>query len=260
MAKLLTNIDERGIASLRLNCPEKHNCFDDSLILEITQALVKMASNPAVRVLILAAEGKSFSAGGDLAWMQRMADYSYEDNLKDAEQLAEMLRVLNSFPKPTIARVQGAAFGGAVGLVSCCDMAVASHRASFSLSEVKIGLMPATISPYVMQGIGARACRRYFQTGERFSAERGQELGLISELVDEDELDQAVESLAASLLANSPAGMQAAKRLVLDYENNSISGELIADSCKRIADIRVSAEGQAGLNAFLEKRSPPWMQ
>uniref|UniRef100_UPI00356AC5C2 enoyl-CoA hydratase-related protein n=1 Tax=Litorivivens sp. TaxID=2020868 RepID=UPI00356AC5C2 len=156
MSYLTTNIDDRGVATITLNRPEKHNCFDDTLILEITEALNTLASNNTVRVLILAGEGKSFSAGGDLGWMQRMADYTHAENVKDAGQLAEMLRVLNEFPKPTIARVQGAAFGGAVGLVSCCDIAVGTTRASFSLSEVKIGLIPATISPYVIQAIGAR--------------------------------------------------------------------------------------------------------
>lgn len=260
MSNLLTKIDERGIATLSLNRPEKHNCFDDTLIRDITEALTTLATNDAVRVLILAGEGKSFSAGGDLGWMQRMADYDYAENLKDAGALAEMLRVLNEFPKPTIARVQGAAFGGAVGLVSCCDIAVGTERASFSLSEVKIGLIPATISPYVIQAIGARASRRYFQSGERFSASIALKLGLLSELVDEEELDSTIQKLTDTLLANSPAALSQAKRLVQDYANREITPELITDSCKRIADIRVSDEGQEGLNAFLEKRSPNWVK
>ncbi len=258
MSHLTTNIDERGVATLSLNKPEKHNCFDDTLILEITEALNKLASNKAVRVLILAGEGKSFSAGGDLSWMQRMANYTHAENEEDAAQLAEMLRVLNEFPKPTIARVQGAAFGGAVGLVSCCDMAVGTERASFSLSEVKIGLIPATISPYVIQAIGVRASRRYFQTGERFNAETALQLGLLSAVVAEDQLDNTINDLAATLLANSPQALTQAKRLVLDYANREISPDLIKDSCTRIADIRVSDEGQEGLKAFLEKRSPEW--
>ncbi len=259
MSHLKTNIDERGVATLSLNKPEKHNCFDDTLILEITEALNKLASNKAVRVLILAGEGKNFSAGGDLGWMQRMANYTHEENKKDAGQLAEMLRVLNAFPKPTIARVQGAAFGGAVGLVSCCDMAIGTERASFSLSEVKIGLIPATISPYVIQAIGVRASRRYFQTGERFNAERALQLGLLNEVVTEEELDNTINDLATTLLSNSPQALTQAKQLVLDYANREITPDLIADSCTRIADIRVSAEGQEGLKAFLEKRSPNWV-
>lgn len=260
MNNLLTKIDDRGVATLTLNRPEKHNCFDDTLIVEITEALNTLAANDAVRVLILTGAGKSFSAGGDLGWMQRMADYNHADNLKDASELAEMLRVLNHFPKSTIARVQGAAFGGAVGLVSCCDMAIGSERASFSLSEVKIGLIPATISPYVIQAIGARASRRYFQTGERFDAKTALHLGLLSELVEEAELDATVDKLVTTLLANSPAALTGAKKLVLDYANREIDNTLIEDSCQRIADIRVSAEGQEGLKAFLEKRSPNWVK
>jgi methylglutaconyl-CoA hydratase len=260
MSNLLTKIDDNGIATLSLNKPEKHNCFDDTLILEITEALNTLASNKAVRVLILMGEGKSFSAGGDLSWMQRMANYTHEENEKDAGQLAEMLRVLNEFPKPTIARVQGAAFGGAVGLVSCCDMAIGAERASFSLSEVKIGLIPATISPYVIQAIGVRASRRYFQTGERFNAEAALKLGLLSEVVSEEELDSTINDLVDVLLANSPQALTQAKQLILDYANREITPDLIKDSCTRIADIRVSAEGQEGLKAFLEKRSPNWVK
>ena len=260
MTTLLQTIDNRGVATLSLNRPDKHNCFDDVLILDITAALKALAANDAVRIVILAGEGKSFSAGGDLGWMQRMADYSYDDNVKDAAALAEMLKTLNELPKPTIARVQGAAFGGAVGLISCCDMAVGSERASFSLSEVKIGLMPATISPYVLQAIGARAARRFFLTGERFDAQTALTLGLLSELVPEAELDSSIDTLVSSLLANSPAAVAGAKRLIQDYANQSINEALISDSCKRIADIRISDEGQEGLKAFLEKRSPNWAQ
>ncbi|MBB3046993.1 methylglutaconyl-CoA hydratase [Litorivivens lipolytica] len=260
MTNLLTNIDEKGIATLSLNKPEKHNCFDDTLILEITEAVNALANNDKVRVLVLTGEGKSFSAGGDLSWMQRMANYTHAENEQDAGQLAEMLRVLNEFPKPTIARVQGAAFGGAVGLVSCCDMAVGTPRASFSLSEVKIGLIPATISPYVIQAIGVRASRRYFQTGERFNAETALQLGLLSEVVDEESLDEKINELVTTLLANSPQALAQAKQLVLDYANREITPDLIKDSCTRIADIRVSEEGQEGLKAFLEKRSPNWVK
>lgn len=260
MSNLLTKIDDNGIATLSLNKPEKHNCFDDTLILEITEAVNALAKNENVRVLILAGEGKSFSAGGDLSWMQRMANYTHEENEKDASQLAEMLRVLNEFPKPTIARVQGAAFGGAVGLVSCCDMAIGTERASFSLSEVKIGLIPATISPYVIQAIGVRASRRYFQTGERFNAERALQLGLLNEVVTDEELDSTINDLVDILLANSPQALSQAKSLLLDYANREITPDLIKNSCTRIADIRVSAEGQEGLKAFLEKRSPNWVK
>ena len=254
-----THIDARGVARVTMSRPDKHNAFDDGVIAELTLAFQTLAENPAVRAMILEAEGKSFSAGADLGWMQRMASYSFDENLRDANALANMLKTLNSMPFPTIARVQGAAFGGAVGLVSCCDMAVAAPKASFCLSEVKIGLIPATISPYVIAAIGQRASRRYFMTAERFSAETAAHLGLVSELVDADALDSRIEELVDTLLANSPAAIKAAKRLVFDVENRVLTDELIADTSERIATIRVSAEGQEGLNAFLEKRPASWI-
>lgn len=257
---LLLTIDNRGVATLRLNRPELHNAFDDTLIADLTDALEKLADNDRVRVLILASEGKSFSAGADLKWMKRMARYSYEENLADANALAKLLKTLNFFPRPTIARVQGAAFGGAVGLVSCCDIAVASTRASFSLSEVKIGIVPATISPYVVAAIGQRAARRYFTTAERFSAETAVQLELVSEVVEEAQLDEVVNKLVESLLANSPAAVRTAKQLVFDVANRPIDDELIVDTGKIIAAIRVSQEGQEGLSAFLEKRKPGWVE
>lgn len=256
-----TVIDDRGVATVTLENPEKHNAFDDAIIGELTEAFTAVDANADVRVMVLASSGRSFSAGADLDWMKRMAGYTREENLQDSRALAEMLRVLNFMSRPTIARVQGAAFGGAVGLVSCCDMAVASERASFSLSEVKIGLAPATISPYVVAAIGSRAARRYFTTAERFSAEQAQALGLVSELVtEESELDAAVEVLVAALLANSPEAVAASKRLVSEVEGRAVEPELIEMTCQRIADIRVSAQGQEGLTAFLEKRKPAWIQ
>jgi len=253
-------IDGRGVATVTMNNPEKHNAFDDAIIAELTQAFHLVANDDAVRVVVLASNGKSFSAGADLNWMKRMADYSYEENLRDAAALAEMLKVLNFMPKPTIARVQGAAFGGAVGLVSCCDMAVAAPRAGFCLSEVKIGLIPATISPYVVAAIGNRASRRYFTTAERFSAETAKDLGLVSEVVDAEELDNTITALVDSLLTNSPAAVQAAKQLVFDVAEREITETLINDTCERIAAIRVSPEGQEGLSAFLQKRTANWIQ
>ncbi len=257
---ILVTIDDRGVATVTMNRPDKHNAFDDGVIAELTAAFQQLANNNAVRVMILAAEGKSFSAGADLGWMQRMATYSYEENLRDANALATMLKTLNDLPFPTIARVQGAAFGGAVGLVSCCDMAVAAPRASFSLSEVKIGLIPATISPYVMAAIGQRACRRYFTTAERFGAEKALQLGLLSELVEAEVLDDKINELIETLLANSPAAIKAAKQLILDVDNREVTDELIGDTSERIARIRVSEEGQEGLTAFLEKRPASWLQ
>ena len=210
--------------------------------------------------MVLGSEGKSFSAGADLEWMKRMASYSYEENLRDASALALMLKTLNEIPQPTIARVQGAAFGGAVGLVSCCDMAVAASAASFSLSEVKIGLVPATISPYVIAAIGQRAVRRYFVTAERFDAHRAMEIGLVNEVVDAEQLDQEIDRLIDALLANGPEAILAAKRLVFDIAGKPIDQQLIDSTCETIAAIRVSEQGQEGLQAFLEKRKPHWLK
>jgi methylglutaconyl-CoA hydratase len=262
---VLTTIDERGVATVTLNRPEKHNAFDDSVIADLTKAFNDINANENARVLVLASNGKSFSAGADLGWMKRMAGYSYEENLTDAQALAEMLRVLNFMSIPTIAKVQGAAFGGAVGLVACCDMAVASDRASFCLSEVKLGLIPATISPYVVDAIGSRASRRYFQTAERFSSEAAKHLGLVSEIATLEQLDDQVEALIGALLSNGPVAMTAAKQLVFDVQNfdaseqGDASRELIQDTSERIASIRVSEEGQEGLTAFFEKRSASWL-
>jgi methylglutaconyl-CoA hydratase len=192
--------------------------------------------------------------------MKRMASYSYDENLRDASALALMLKTLNEIPQPTIARVQGAAFGGAVGLVSCCDMAVAASAASFSLSEVKIGLVPATISPYVIAAIGQRAARRYFVTAERFDARRAMEIGLVNEVANAEQLDQEIDRLIDALLANGPEAIIAAKRLVFDIAGKPIDQQLIDSTCETIAAIRVSKQGQEGLQAFLEKRKPHWLK
>ncbi len=264
-AVVTSHIDARGVATVTLNNPEKHNAFDDVIIASLTEAFSTIAADAHVRAMVLTSNGKSFSAGADLNWMKRMTTYSYEENLRDAKSLAKMLKTLNFMPQPTIARVQGAAFGGAVGLVSCCDMAVGSPRALFSLSEVKIGLMPATISPYVVAAIGSRASRRYFTTAERFSAETALKLGLLSEVVVEEDLDEAINQLLEHLLGNSPAAVREAKALVFDVAEQAIntnprSDELIAMTSERIAAIRISEEGQEGLTAFLEKRPAAWLQ
>jgi methylglutaconyl-CoA hydratase len=257
-ATVKTDIDARGVATVSINRAEKHNAFDDAIIAELDAAFASLAADSSVRVVILRSSGRSFSAGADLAWMQRMASYSVEENLADARALAEMLRKLNQLPQPTIARVQGAAYGGAVGLVSCCDMAVGSEHAKFCLSEVKIGLIPATISPYVIAAIGQRAARRYFVTAEVFDAEAALHLGLLSDMVAADELDAGVENRIQQLLQNGPLAIMAGKRLARDMAQPCINAELIEESCRRIADIRVSEEGQQGLQAFLEKRAPAW--
>lgn len=250
--------EDKGVATVTLNLPQKHNAFDDQVIAGLTNAFRTIDENESIRIMVLAANGKSFSAGGDLAWMKRMASYSYEENLVDAQALAEMLRTLNCMSKPTIARVQGAAFGGAVGLVSCCDIAVGSEKAKFCLSEVKVGLVPATISPYVIAAIGQRAARRYFLTAELFNAQIALNLGLLSEVVDEDQLDKEIDKIIAALLSNSPMAISASKQLISDVANMKIDDSLIKQTSELIAKVRVSEEGQEGLTAFLEKRPPNW--
>lgn len=259
MNRVFTEIDDAGVAWVRLNNPDKHNAFDDQMIGQLTDAFAAVAANSDVQTMVLGSTGKSFSAGGDLGWMKRMAGYSHDENLRDAQGLALMLKTLNNMPQPTIARVQGAAFGGAVGLVSCCDMAVAASTAVFSLSEVKIGLLPATISPYVIGAIGDRAARRYFLTAERFDAHRAMHIGLVNEVVDAEQLDNQVNALIKSLLENGPNAVMAAKQLVFDVSGKPIDQGLIDHTCEVIADIRASTEGQEGLQAFLEKRKPSWL-
>ncbi|MFA7405854.1 MAG: enoyl-CoA hydratase/isomerase family protein [Pelobacteraceae bacterium] len=258
---IITHIDSRGRATLTMNRPELHNAFDDRLISDLTDALRELDEDPDVRVVVLAANGKSFSAGADLNWMRRMADYSREQNLADAENLAELMHTLDTLSKPTIALVQGAAYGGGVGLVACCDIAIATARATFCLSEVKLGLFPAVISPYVIAAIGSRASRRYFLSAESFDAGDALLLGLVHQVVaDEHELAATAERMVSQLLANSPAAMAGAKNLVAAVAGRHVDDALIADTAGRIADQRSSREGREGLSAFLEKRKPSWVK
>jgi methylglutaconyl-CoA hydratase len=260
MDKVITQIDSRGIARVILNNPDKHNAFDDQMIIQLTEAFEAVATNSDVRIMLLQSEGKSFSAGADLGWMKRMARYSYQQNLSDAHALAAMLKALHQMPIPTIARVQGAAFGGALGLISCCDIAVASSKASFALSEVKIGLVPSTISPYVIATIGERHAKRYFMTAERFDANTALQISLVHEAVEERFLDDKVEQLITMILSNGPEAVVAAKQLVFAISGKAIDSTLIEHTCEVIAGIRVSAQGQEGLNAFLDKRKPHWLK
>lgn len=255
---ITTSIDQRGVAQLVLNRPDVHNAFDDIMIGELIAALDSFAANPQVRVLLLRSNGKNFSAGADLGWMRSMAEKNYDDNLLDAGELAKLMQKLDNFPAPTIALVQGAAFGGAVGLVACCDIAIASEKSSFCLSEVKIGLMPAVISPYVVRAIGERASRRYFLTAERFFAKEALHLGLLHKMVSDDELQAVSDTMVQTLLANSPAAVKAAKDLIFTVANQPTTQALIDETSRRIAAIRVSTEGQEGLSAFLQKRTPAW--
>lgn len=247
-----------GVARLTLNRPELHNAFDDRMIAELLQALHSVANNPEVRLLVLASNGNNFSAGADLSWMRSMAAKNYADNCADAEQLALLMQRLDELPLPTIALVRGAAFGGAVGLVACCDIALAESSASFCLSEVKIGLIPAVISPYVMRAIGHRQARRYMLSAERFSAASALAMGLVHEL--SDDLEQRLAQLQQQLLSNSPAALAAAKNLILAIDQQPLNNATREHTIKQIAQIRVSAEGQEGLNAFLQKRTPAWIK
>jgi methylglutaconyl-CoA hydratase len=253
-----TKIDTRGVTTITLNRADKHNAFDRQMVNQLTSAFEQIAANPKARVLVVAAEGKTFSAGADLHWMKHMGECSYEENLKDAETLAHMLKTLNEMPLPTVAKVQGPAFGGALGLISCCDIAIASTEASFAFSEVKIGLIPATISPYIIKSMGSRAARRYFMTGEKFKAQQAAELGLINEAVKEEQMNKTIEKLTATLLENSSVAMHSAKQLVREIEHCPINDTLIKTTCEYMAEIRRSKEGQEGLSAFLKKRQPDW--
>jgi methylglutaconyl-CoA hydratase len=249
-----------GVAELVLNRPEKRNAFDDSIIQELITRLEEIDRDREVRVVVLRSEGKHFSAGADLAWMHRMAENSHQENLDDARQLARLLERLNTLGKPTIALVQGAAFGGAVGLAAACDIAIAAADAKFCLSEVKLGLIPAVISPYVIRAIGERQSRRYFITAEVFSAEQARDFGLVHVVADSTEaLQTHCGEFLEKLRHNGPQAMQAAKSLILAVSHRPIDATVIEDTARRIADIRVSAEGQEGLGAFLNKRKASWV-
>nr|CAX83868.1 Enoyl-CoA hydratase/isomerase [uncultured bacterium] len=255
---LLVSI-QNGRADVTLNRPEIHNAFDEALIAELTELLTRLGKDDAVRAVVLSGSGKSFSAGGDLNWMKRFANYSFEQNVEDAKALALVMQTLDELPKPTIARVQGAAYGGGVGLVACCDIAVAVPSASFCLSEVKLGIIPAVISPYVVAAMGARAARRYFLTAERFDGVEAHRLGLVHELADDEEqLDKAVDRLVATLAANGPQAIASSKDLIRAVAQRPITQDVRLDTARRIAERRASAEGKEGVGAFLEKRKPTW--
>ncbi|AJP47476.1 enoyl-CoA hydratase [Rugosibacter aromaticivorans] len=255
---ILTEVDA-GVGIITLNCAERHNAFDDVLIGELTQAIAAMTQDAAVRVIVLSSSGKSFCAGADLNWMRRAANYSDAENLRDARALAEMLRCLAQCPKPTIARVQGPAYAGGVGLVACCDIAIAVFDAQFSLPEVRIGIVPATISPYVISAIGKRHAHRYMLTAERFSAAVAYRIGLVHELVaDEAALDNAIGEIVEDLLKNAPDASAECKSLITAVANKPLTPDIIEDTAQRITRLRASTEGREGMRAFLEKRKPHW--
>lgn len=256
----LLNLREGPVARLRLNRPELHNAFDAMLIAALTGALEAVARDEEVRVVVLEGEGASFSAGADLNWMRGMAAASEAENREDALALARLMRTLDELPKPTIARVHGAAFGGGVGLVACCDIAIGTPDVKFGLTESKLGLLPAVISPYVMAAIGARQARRWFATAEIFDAGEAQRIGLLHDVVHATALDTAVQRQVDLLLKAGPVAAASAKHLVRRVAAASDRDALDADNAVLIARLRVSPEGQEGLSAFLDKRKPNWIR
>jgi methylglutaconyl-CoA hydratase len=255
----LTVARRHGVALVGLNRPDVHNAFDETLIAEITACLTALDTDPTVRAVVLYGEGKSFCAGADLGWMRRMANYSYDENIADAGALARMLHTLHRLSKPTVACVQGAAYGGGVGLIACCDIAIASTAATFAFSEAKLGLIPATIGPYVVQAIGARYAHRYFLTGERFDAAEAYRIGLVHDIAPPDELDAKVNEMLGTLLVAGPNAQAAAKALIRSVANRPIDEKVMADTAERIAFARASDEGKEGVSAFLGRRSPAWV-
>jgi methylglutaconyl-CoA hydratase len=247
------------IATIWMNRPEVFNAFNEQLIADLTDACRMLDMDPAVRVVVLAGRGKHFSAGADLNWMRRAAEGSEADNLDDARRFARMLQALSGLSKPTVARIQGAALGGGTGLAAACDMAVASEDAVFSTSEVKFGIIPAVISPYVLRAIGPRQALRYFQTAERISAQRALSIGLVSEVTPVDALDAGVAALIEPLLAGAPSAQKAAKDLIEAIKGRPIDEDTLEDTAQRIARQRTTAEGRDGVAAFLDKRPPAWL-
>lgn len=257
---LTLSSDLPHVARITLSRPEVRNAFDDTTIAELTQAFRLAGQADDVRVIVLDAQGPAFCAGADLNWMKRMAGYSDEENRNDAMALATMLHTLYTCPKPVIAQVQGDAYAGGMGLVSAADIVVAAEGVQFCLSEAKLGLIPATIAPYVIRAMGEQAARRYFITAERFDARVALHLGLVHELTAVSDLAETVARLAQTLAANSPNAVKECKKLVIDLAHRPIDDTLIADTAQRIARIRASEQGREGIASFLEKRKPSWLE
>ncbi|WP_110649872.1 enoyl-CoA hydratase-related protein [Salinicola peritrichatus] len=256
-------IDSRGVARLTLDRPAVHNAFDDALIAALNTHLERLrtlAERGEVRVVMLGSEGKHFSAGADLNWMKRMVDYSVDDNLADSRQLSRLMHGLDTLPCPTLCRVQGAAYGGAVGLAACCDLVIASDAARFCLSEVKIGLSPAVVGPYVQRAIGTRQMRRYALTAEVIDAATARTLGLVHDVVEMDALDDRIDQTVDRLLAASPQAQRATKALLAEIAREPDTDASREATCRTISELRVSAEGQEGLAAFFDKRAPVWQR
>jgi methylglutaconyl-CoA hydratase len=253
-------IEQAGkVATIWMDRPEVFNAFNEQLITDLNDACLMLDAEPAVRVVVLAGRGKHFSAGADLNWMRRAAEGSEADNLADARRFARMLRTLSGLSKPTIARIQGAALGGGTGLAAACDMAVASEDAVFSTSEVKFGIIPAVISPYVLRAIGPRHALRYFQSAERINAQRAMAIGLVNEVTSIDGLDAGVAALVEPLLTGAPTAQKAAKELIEAIKGRPIDDQTLEETAQRIARQRATAEGRDGVGAFLDKRPPTWL-
>ena len=249
---------EHGVETVTINRPEVRNAFNDEVITELTAVFVELAKRDEVRCVVLAGAGAAFCAGADLNWMKRIAGYTREENVADATGLARMLDLVFRCPKPTIARVQGDVYAGGTGLVAACDMAVSVDTANYCLSEVKLGLIPATISPYVIRAMGTRAAHRYFLTAERFSAAEAHRIGLVHEVVKADELDAKVGEIAKALVQAGPQAVKACKQLLHDVAGHEITAGLVQRTVESIADIRASEEGREGIQSFLGKRKPNW--
>jgi methylglutaconyl-CoA hydratase len=247
-----------AVARVFLNRPDMRNAFNDAVIAELTRAFHTLGTDPSLRAIVLGGYGKAFCAGADLNWMRAMADYSWAQNQADAMALAEMLWTVYCCPLPVVGRIQGDCYAGGMGLAASCDVLVAAEGVHFCLSEARLGLLPATIGPYVLRALGEQASRRYFVTAERLSAAEAHRLGFVHELVAAEGLDAKVDEIVQSLVANGPAAVKACKQLVHDVAGQPITADLREDTARRIADIRASDEGRAGVQAFLQKRSPPW--
>lgn len=259
MFETLTIERKRQMATIWMNRPDVFNAFNEQLIAELQQACQLLDADSDVRVVVLAGRGKHFSAGADLNWMRRAALASEVDNLEDARRFARMLRTLADMTKPTLARIQGAALGGGTGLAAACDMALASDDAVFSTSEVRFGIIPAVISPYVLRAIGPRHALRYFQSGERITAGRALAIGLIHEICPRADLDHAIDRLIESLLAGAPSAQSAAKKLIAAVHGQPVDDALVEQTARRIARQRATVEGRDGVAAFLDKRPPSWL-
>ena len=256
---IIVEVDD-SVGILTLNKPERHNALDEQLVTEMTTGLLALEADSRVRSIVLSSTGKSFCAGADLNWMKRAASYTSQENLRDARNFARLMTTLHELPKPTVARVQGPAYGGGVGLIAACDIAVASYDALFALTEVKLGILPAVVTPYVLAAIGERYCRRYMLSAERFSAAEAYRIGLVHEIVPgEEQLDEAIGEIVDSLLKNGPYAQAECKALIRDITGQPIDDSTVEETAQRITRVRSSPEGKEGLDAFLENRNPNWL-